>query len=1296
MKPLPHLLVLMAMVLALLKASANGGAEYVENLGQWDQHIHFRTEFSGGVLWAEESALTFLLLADHAVDFNHGEVNDNNAHLPKGHAYKIHFIAGKAATAEGLQPNDHHYNYYMGNDPARWAEGVKPFEKAKLLSMYEGIDVLLYSKGASLKYDAKIAPHADPNQFQLRYEGIDHLELREGALVLQTALGEVIENKPFAYQLIDGKLLEVECAYVLEGDVLRFELGEYDPNFALTIDPEISFASYIGAPASNFGFTATDDLDGNLIGGAAVFQAGYPTTLGAIQTTFDNVQNGYCDIAISKFSANGNQLMYSTYMGGYGLEMPHSIISDANGDYIVLGTTGSDDFPTTTGAYQNNFGGGAYFDFASVFVNASHLSGCDVFLAKFSGDDSGLLASTYVGGSGNEGLNVTDKLSYNYGDLFRGEVIVDDANRVYVATSNMGGGFPMAGNSFQTNNAGGSDGIIFRMSADLSTLEWSSYLGGSNDDAAYSLQLDDLNRIVACGGTKSADFPLTSNSVYDNTFNGDVDAFVVKFNPDGSDITASTFFGTATYDQAYFVQLDLDNNVHIYGQSEGNLPISANTYGVANSGQFIAKFNPQLATLQWQTTIGSGDGAIDISPTAFLVSDCNQIYFTGWGGTTNQFNSQYATSSSTNDLPITPNAYQSTTDGSDFYLCVLSVDAEELVYATYFGGSTSTEHVDGGTAKFDKDGSVYQAVCAGCGGNSDFPTTPGAWSDTNPSSNCNLGVFKFDLGKIEADINIDGPSTICEGTPAQFINNTLGGSAYEWSFGDGNLSSEEVPAHTYNVNGDFSIQLIAFDPNECLESDTAYLNITILPGVSPSVLEVDPICEGQSTTLFATGSENAFWLADPTLDNPNSFSPIVSPEVPTSYFFVDENDCETETIEVFVDFIVPQFSISPPQSICLGESIALEVGPGSDFEWSPADFIDNPSSSNIIATPTESSTFSVGFTSVEGCALEAQVEVEVIDDFPGGNVYDPVNLCIGGNVQISAVDGFSWEWSPAESLSNPNIQNPIASPSESTTYFVLVSNLCGTGTDQLTVNVIEPSAAAGDDGVVCFGEGWPVWASGGEFYSWSPAVFVDDPNSPNPSLFPVDDQLFTVTVSDENGCTAQAEVFVEVLPLPDVEAGPNIAANWLDEVSLSGSASGEYWWTPAELLSCSDCLTPQSTLDNEQWFVLHQLDENGCVGVDSVFVELYFPIYLPNSFTPNNDGINDVFKAYGDQLHDFKLEVRNRWGEVVYLSVDPSAHWDGSMQGGDHYCQTDTYIWTVWFGTLKGVRKLRGHVNLLR
>ncbi len=1286
----------LACFLALSSVKAAVGVEYVENLGQWESHVHFRSEFKGGTLWAEESAITFLLLADHAIDFNHGERTPENENLPKGHAYRVQFINGFAESKEGIQAESHHYNYYQGNDPNRWAEHVKPYQKAKLLNMYEGIDILLYSKGNALKYDAKLAPHANPNTLRLKYEGLDGLELRNGELVLHTALGEVVENEPFAYQIIDGKMKLVSCSYVLEGNELSFELGEYNENYPLTIDPEISFASYVGAVASNFGFTATDDLNGNLIGGAAVFQAGYPTTLGAIQTDFDPVQNGYCDVAISKFNAEGNQLLYSTYMGGYGLEMPHSIISDANGDYIVLGTTGSSDFPVTSGAYQTLFGEGAYFDFSTLFVNASHLSGCDLFLAKFSGDDSGLMSSTYVGGTGNEGLNVANKLAYNYGDLFRGEVIVDDQNRVYVATSNQGGGFPMAGNGFQTNNAGGSDGIVFRMSADLSNLEWSSYLGGTNDDAAYSLQLDDQNRIVVCGGTKSADFPLTPNAVFDDAFNGDVDAFVVKFTLDGGNLSSSTFFGTPTYDQAYFVQLDLDNNVHIYGQTEGSLPISPNTYGNENSGQFIAKFTPQLDLLQWQTTVGSGDGEVDISPTAFLVSDCNQIYFTGWGGTTNQFNSQYATSSSTDDLPITPNAFQSTTDGSDFYLCVLSVDAQELMYASYFGGSTSTEHVDGGTAKFDKNGSVYQAVCAGCGGNSDFPSTPGAWSATNPSSNCNLGVFKFDLGKIEAEINIDGPTAVCEGQPAQFINNTLGGSAYEWSFGDNNFSDEEEPEHTYNVNGDFTIQLIAFDPNECLESDTAYLDITILPGVSPSILDLDPICEGNSVQLFATGSENSFWMEDPTLDDPSSLSPTATPLEPTTYFFVDENDCETETVEVLVDFIVPEFTISDPLTICLGESAPLSVGPGSNFSWSPAEFIDNPNVGDVQAAPNETSTFTVEFTSQEGCDASAEVSVTVIEDFPGGNVYDPVNLCIGQNVQISAVDGFSWEWSPGESLSNTSIQNPIASPSETTTYYVLVSNLCGTGTDELTVNVITPLAEAGDDGVVCFGESWPAWAEGGVFYSWSPAYLVDDPNAQNPNLFPVDDQLFSVVVSDENGCASEAEVFVEVLPLPDVEAGGNMAVNWLDEVTLNGSASGVHWWTPADVLSCDDCLQPEATIEEAQWFVLNQLDENGCVGKDSVFVDVYFPIYLPNSFTPNNDGINDVFKAYGENLRDFKLEIRNRWGEVVYLSEDPNAHWDGSMMGGEYYAQMDTYVWTVWFGTLKGVRKLRGHVNLLR
>ena len=147
---------------------------------------------------------------------------------------------------------------------------------------------------------------------------------------------------------------------------------------------------------------------------------------------------------------------------------------------------------------------------------------------------------------------------------------------------------------------------------------------------------------------------------------------------------------------------------------------------------------------------GTGSGQVDIALSAFLVDNCDNIYVSGWGGSTN--GSQSATSSTTTGLPVTSDCHQCQTDGSDFYLIVLEENMQSLLYASFFGGNQSNEHVDGGTSRFDKDGIVYQSVCAGCGGNSDFPTTPGAWSNTNNAHNCNIAAFKFDISELTANI----------------------------------------------------------------------------------------------------------------------------------------------------------------------------------------------------------------------------------------------------------------------------------------------------------------------------------------------------------------------------------------------------------------------------------------------------------------------------------------------------------------------------------------------------------------
>ena len=186
------------------------------------------------------------------------------------------------------------------------------------------------------------------------------------------------------------------------------------------------------------------------------------------------------------------------------------------------------------------------------------------------------------------------------------------------------------------------------------------------------------------------------NVSYNDSLNPD--AFITKINNDGSFIVASNFFGSEAYDQAYFIELNNLNDIYILGQTRADsLSLVFNTnYYVPNGGQFISVFDNKLENLIRSTMLGTGKGTPDISPTAFLVDKCNNIYMSGWG-------SNLGGALSTLNLPITQStAFQNTTDGNDFYLAVFNELIDSLQYATYFGGNQSTEHVDGGTSRFDK------------------------------------------------------------------------------------------------------------------------------------------------------------------------------------------------------------------------------------------------------------------------------------------------------------------------------------------------------------------------------------------------------------------------------------------------------------------------------------------------------------------------------------------------------------------------------------------------------------------
>lgn len=1274
--------------------------EFVANQGQWPQNVQFKTSLTAGTIWTENKGFTYHLYDPETISKLHGAGKASRPEELPQHVYKIKFLGSSSAIGLGEKPSNHYYNYILSDDPNKHVTHCAAYEGALLQQVYPGIDVRMYSVSGGLKYDWIVAPGAAASDIRIAIEGAEwELQKSERGvdLCITTSVQRIVEKQPYAYQIIDGKMKEVRCNYRLNNGVVSFELGRYNQQLPLVIDPEVAFSTYIGSPASSWGFTACDDSQGNLIAGAAVFAENYPTTTGAFSTSFNNSGGNYMDVAVSKFSADGSQLLYSTYIGGSLQETPHSIVVDSQDRIILFGVTGSADFPSTPGALQPEFIGGPYLDMSSFFTSA-HPEGTDLFVLKLNTDGS-MLASTFVGGSQNDGLNYADQLFYNYGDAFRGEVNVDATDNVYVATVTRSEDFPTTSGSY---GGGVCDGILFKLSPNLDNLLQSRYIGGNASDACYVVEFSATGELILAGGTQSPNFPWISATGADAFWNGQTDGFIALLDATSLALMSGTYVGTIAYDQIYFAQSDDAGNIYIFGQTAGNMPITPGVYGQPNSGQFISKFSPTLDAMEWNTTIGTGSGAIDISPTAFLVSDCEQIYFSGWGGQINTGwcsglpNDCYATQSTTFGLPVTADAFQSTTDGSDFYLGVLNPNGTDLLYGSFLGGTLSNEHVDGGTSRFDKNGSVYHAVCAGCGGNSDFPTTPSAWSSTNDSPQCNLAVFRFDLSAIQAEVAIEGPTQVCVGDDVTFNNLTQGASDYDWDFGDGTTSEEVEPVHQFTQGGDYQVQLIGSDNALCVSADTTSILITVVPDVTPTVQSDAVICSGQTIQLQATGSENLHWLYDITLSDINVTDPIASPTQTTTYYVVDENVCDAETLSVQITVSSVNLQAGGGANLCIGQSTQLSATGGLSYTWSPPTYLDNPSASNPLCTPQANIDYIVTGTNEFGCEDDALVSVTVYDNLPGGQTYPDIELCEGESVQLMAAAGTFWNWSPANSLSNANVQDPEASPADTTQYQVAVTNPCGTGVDIVTVNVIHPELTAWGGGSICRGDSIVAYAAGSENYYWRPAVHASPAEGDTVMLFPTETTTFEVTGIDEFNCVAERTVNVFVYPAADIDAGPDAYFNNPDSVQLFGNALGFpcYWW-PSTGLSCDSCEQPMASPVVPTVYHLQVYDSYGCVNTDSVYVQPFYPVYVPNVFTPNNDGINDEFFVRGLGITGYHLLIYNRWGVLVFESFDMNVPWLGQSRE-DFYVPNDVYNWTVEFDSLDRKTVIKGHVTVAR
>jgi gliding motility-associated-like protein len=1073
-------LLLLLLLFASAGSYARQGPGFVENRGQWPGAVTFKVSLPQAEVWVERGAMLMDLYDAAAVSrlhAGHGGAWDPGAsRVIKHHALRLRFIgAGGPTASEGLGVQQGAYHYFIGKDPARWASGAHAFAAVEQRGLYPGVDLRFRLQEDLLKYDLVIAPGSDPGQVRFTYEGADGLQLHDGALVVGNALGDMLETVPLAYQLRQGKQERVECRYVLQGGEVSFHLGAYDPDLELVIDPVLRFSTYSGSASDNFGYSATFDDLGFLYAGSSAFGQGYPTTTGAYDVTWNGGTgslNPGTDIAITKFDTTGSNLIWSTFLGGSGDDLPHSLIVDQSGQLVVLGSTGSADFPVTAGAWQSSFAGGT--PFTPQGIGTTYPTGTDMVLSRLSADGDQLLASTYLGGSGNDGINSAPGLKFNYADEMRGEVDLAAGGNVVVASCTQSTDFPVTAGAYDTSfNGGLQDGVVLELDPGLSTLAWSSFIGGSGNDAAYSLAFTGTGGIFIAGGTTSSDLPTTASATEPTYQGGTADAFLAAFSPQGQGLLACTYYGSGAYDQSHFVELDGDGDVYLFGQTmapQGELIANA-TYAVPTGGQLLAKLSPDLGTVIWSSRSGAlsgpGMGVPNISPTAFLVDQCDKIYISGWG-------SAVMGTLSTQGLPVTPDAYQGTTDGNDFYLAVFDMDMDALAYATYFGGAQSLEHVDGGTSRFDRRGRVYEAVCAGCGGHDDFPSTPNAWSSTNNSSNCNLGVFKFDF---ESPLVIAAPvaqGPLCAGSAVQFIDQGNLGAQYLWYFGDGTTSTDAAPQHVYALPGTYTVSLVSNNGATCNASDSASIQVTVLNAAPDLTVMPDTALCGPAANLLLSASAGGqaqqwTWSSDPGFSDMLNTSPadstaLLVPVVAGTYWVRATADgaCAA-TGSVTITTALVNAAISPDRFICADDTAVVSltgVDAGAVILWSPETWLlAGQGTAQVLTRPPDGTWILAVVTMPSGCIWtdSAQVNVSLMNGAVVDATVDQALVLPGTTVQLQAVPttGVSWAWSPAAAVSNPGMAAPTAVVNATTTFYVSVSDGTCTAIDSVTVRVHE-------------------------------------------------------------------------------------------------------------------------------------------------------------------------------------------------------------------------------------------------
>jgi gliding motility-associated-like protein len=494
------------------------------------------------------------------------------------------------------------------------------------------------------------------------------------------------------------------------------------------------------------------------------------------------------------------------------------------------------------------------------------------------------------------------------------------------------------------------------------------------------------------------------------------------------------------------------------------------------------------------------------------------------------------------------------------------------------------------------------------------------------------------------------------------------------------------------------------DVNGCFATDSVRVYF-LDPSLNLIVEDIQPICINDtiSLTILEQGAGSYAWSPPIGMSNPSSNTPIFFPRNTTTYIFTVQNYCyqKQDTVTIIVNPL-PPVTTQKIDSVCIGDSVILRVSGAQSYAWDTNPTLSDTSIANPFAFPTTPTTYTVLGIDANGCKNKDSVRVLVFFPPLTDVLPDTAFICQGDPVTLQAVGGVRYLWNADPSLSSITISDPIATPLDTTTYFVKITNIhnCSTN-DTITINVQHPVIAVTQSPYdFCTGKSIQLNASGGFYYQWTPPISLSNANISNPTASPSSSVVYVVNVS--NDCFSDtATVVLTIRPLPIIDAGMDTLIYRNTEATLQGvsNVSNNYWAPGLYIKNPLDLNSTASPLKTSKYY-LYAISDYGCVSVDSVLITVdpKIQLFIPTAFSPNNDGENDIFRIVPPTLNIAQLEefaIYNRWGQKVFSTHDINEGWNGTFNNRSQ--DVGVYVWYIKAITYDGEPVFKkGNVTLVK